>query len=220
MHFRSCFLLSTLWVFGFPIAVPKKGSLDDASLVRDDALFSEDFSDALITSPPSTGPLSASLTSGGGDIINQPVSDRAKQPSDSSGSTLLAQNAYGNGAGVDPITGIILGGLGAGIGLLLNGISDVNQRFQGDHTTKVKDTDLNSFKKTPPSENDEAGAATQPGRATPNTATDTGKTDAGGPCPPEEFADRIVPWCDSGTPGNIGLIKGTTLITVIGYPCR
>lgn len=220
MRFRSCFLLSTLWVFGFPIAVPKEGSLDEASLVRDDALFSEDFSDSLITSPPSTGPLSTSLTSGGGDIINQPVSDRAKQPSDSSGSTLLAQTTYGNGAGVDPITGLIWSGVGAGVGLLLDGIHDVKQLFQDHHTTEVKVTDPNSFIKNPPSENDKAGAATQPGRATPNTATNTGGTDADGLCPPEEFGERIMPWCDRGTPGNIGLIQGTPIMTVIGYPCR
>lgn len=216
MHFRSCFLFSTLWVFGFPIAVPKERNSDETLSVRDDALASEDPPDLHATSPPPTGLLSSSWTSGGGDITSQPVSNGAKLSSDSPGSTLLAQTVYDNGDGVDPFIEAILGGLGAGAGLFLDRNHEVNRVFQDDHPN-VKVTDINPFIKNPPKEDDKGGAATLPGKATPSRATDTGETDAAAPCPPVIFGERIVPWCDGGIPGSV--FYKDDAVCVNGYHC-
>ena len=213
MHFRSFFVLSTLWVFGFPIAVPKEGNSDEALSVRDDVLGLEDFSDPLATSPPPTSDISR-----GGDVIDQPVSAGVQLSSNSPGSTLLAQNAYSNGDANDPVTGAILGGLGLGVDLFLDRIHEVNQVLQDDHPN-VKVTGVNPLIKTPRKDEQapQAGAAARPAGVTPDTGTGGGKPGSADPCPRLLYEPRLLAWCDLGERGSVEIKR--TFIRVNGSPC-
>lgn len=236
MRFRSCFLLSSFLVFGYPLAVRKAGNsdglhnLDETLAIRNDADVSKS----------STATPLRSSTSNAGNVFDQPWADKAQplstqnqSPSKgstglsglgpSTGSSLIADGitdelgAWGSGA-----TGTA-GAVGAAaLDLLWGRINDVNLLLD-DNPKDVKVINpFTPFKKDDGAKN---GGIEVQGTTLTNQGGAGAASEGGGtgtttepPCPREKFGLRNLAWCDLGYPPSVA-IRGGYEIVVRGYRC-
>lgn len=223
MRLRSCFLLSTLFVSAFPLAVPNEGNPgelhgpDEVLSVRDDADTKKQ--------SPSVSSLGSSIldltndnNGNDGNIFTQqlPEEDEAQllgKVPNTAGSSLIA---FDDGIpGIGGAAEVSISAAVAAIVALLNRMHDVNQVFQDDSpNVKVKNF---PFFEDPASPLDDKTTQPAPG-ATPGTGTAYRSFDIDVLCPSILFGTRKVAWSDQGSPFAIKIRIGVG-ITVTGDIC-
>lgn len=230
---RSCFLLSNLLVFSFPLAVQKEENsvtlpkTDEAFSVLDEGDPSKDLSSTISMSQNSDGrnsfdqpllPDKVQLLS----TLNQPPSkDSTGLPGliPSSGSSLLAQSITDEIPGLSGAGAAFGAGLAGSLDLLWGRIQDVNLQLN-DNPTDVKV--INPFLPLKKHDGTKPGGAVQGGTLTNQGGigadTEVGGTNLGDSCPSDRFGRRTLIWCDLGYPSSVEIREGYE-IAVHGYLC-
>lgn len=193
MSFRSCFLLSSLFVFAFPLAVQEKGNwaalhkLGNSLSVRNDA--------------DASNSVAARLISDVGNSFDQPFTDKAQLPSKDftvlpgldgrTESPLLADNVLDAAGASRAAWGAGATAVGAGMSY---GSGLIDLLF---------------------------GSAWRVGRKgqTATTAEDTPTTDDEEPCGVTKFKHRNLAWCDYAFPESVAWVRQKG-ICVGGFPSR
>lgn len=230
MRLRLCFFLSSLFVFGFPLAVQKDG--DSADLTKPDkALSVRDDADASQDTAPWTGisggPNSPyQLLATNSQLLSTPDSpskDSAGSPGliPSTGSSLLAESLVddipGGKAAVDAAAAGTAGTAAYLLELFLNRADDVNFLLN-DYPT-----DPNNVRIGVPKTEVEivgGGKSNIPQVSAPGRNNFPVPPAVVGRCSLEPDPERVFPWCDNGE-GSVAEmnVNGIAMVVVRGHEC-